>query len=196
MKAAWTAGWTTKLAALALAGVLAISVSGNNAQAASTPEDEPTTSKPKPKPSKPKPRKPRKPKHHESSNTAVDPAWPGAPKGYIQAKVLAKDGQYAKALTMLKQLNMPKSANVLTYIGFTTRKLGRVDEGMGYYKQALAIKPTHKGANEYLGEAYLQKGDLASAKKQLVKLASICGTSCEEYLDLKGDIAQYVKKTN
>jgi hypothetical protein len=38
---------------------------------------------------------------------------------------------------------------------------------------------------EYQGELFLLTKKVANAKKNLAKLKSLCGTSCEEYLDLK-----------
>jgi len=55
----------------------------------------------------------------------------------------------------------------------------------------LAIDPEHRGANEYLGELYLQTNDLAKAKERLNKLDDICYFGCEEFDDLKSAIAAY-----
>ncbi len=49
----------------------------------------------------------------------------------------------------------------------------------------------HRGANEYLGELYLQTGDLAKAKERLEKLDDICFFGCGEYNDLKAAIEAY-----
>ena len=59
------------------------------------------------------------------------------------------------------------------------------------YKKALAIDPDHRGANEYLGELYLQTGDLAKARVRLDKLDGICFFGCEEYDDLKRAIKAF-----
>ena len=37
----------------------------------------------------------------------------------------------------------------------------------GFYREALAIDPNLRGAKEYLGEFYLQIGDLKKAEQQL-----------------------------
>lgn len=114
------------------------------------------------------------------------------PPAYLEAVWLAKAGRFGEALARLEELNMPDNADVLNYLGYTNRKLGRIDKGISYYKKALAIAPEHAGANEYLGEAYLQKGNLAAAKARLEKLEAICGgRACEEYQDLAEEIRKY-----
>jgi tetratricopeptide (TPR) repeat protein len=77
---------------------------------------------------------------------------------------------------------------VLNSIGYSTRKLGDVDKGIEYYHQALAIDPNFAKARQYLGEAYLQKGDVAKAKEQLTEIADRCGGPCDDYvvLDVRG----------
>jgi tetratricopeptide (TPR) repeat protein len=105
------------------------------------------------------------------------------------AFALAKAERYAEALAVLDLLRDPNTAVALNYRGYATRKLGRVDEGIGYYLKSVALDPDYAQVREYLGEAYVQKGDIASAKAQLQAIAKICGTSCEEYEDLAEAIA-------
>jgi tetratricopeptide (TPR) repeat protein len=83
-------------------------------------------------------------------------------------------------------------ARVLSSIGYSTRKLGDVDKGIDYYHQALAIDPNYTKVREYLGEAYLQKGDVAKAKEQLTEIADRCGGPCEDYELLVKAVAAYV----
>ena len=60
-----------------------------------------------------------------------------------------------------------------------------------HYGEALRIDPKHRGAHEYIGEAYLMVGDLSKAKEHLAALDKLCVFSCEEYRDLKKAIQQY-----
>jgi hypothetical protein len=46
---------------------------------------------------------------------------------------------------------------------------------------------------EYLGEAYVTKGDMAGAKAQLRAIQLICGIGCEQYQHLVEAIAQHPK---
>jgi tetratricopeptide (TPR) repeat protein len=73
-----------------------------------------------------------------------------------------------------------------------TRKLGDIDKGIGYYHQALAIDPGYTKVREYLGEAYLQKGDVVKAKEQLTEIADRCGGPCDDYELLVKAIAAHV----
>lgn len=97
---------------------------------------------------------------------------------------LAKDGRYEEALSLLDTLKEPNTAKALNYRGYATRKLGRTDEGIGYYLQSVKLDPQYAQVREYLGEAYVVKGRLDLAQEQLQHIKSICGNTCEEYQDL------------
>ncbi|OOL37472.1 tetratricopeptide repeat protein [Pseudomonas sp. FSL W5-0299] len=97
---------------------------------------------------------------------------------------LAKDGRYEEALALLDTLKNPNTAKALNYRGYATRKLGRTDEGIGYYLQSVKLDPHYAQVREYLGEAYVIKGRLDLAQEQLQQIKSICGSTCEEYQDL------------
>jgi tetratricopeptide (TPR) repeat protein len=106
------------------------------------------------------------------------------------AYALAKASRYDEALEVLNLMKNPNTAQALNYRGYATRHLGRLDEGIGYYLQSVKLNPHYAQVREYLGEAYLIKGDLASAKYQLGRIKAICGnTECEEYEDLEKAIA-------
>ena len=105
------------------------------------------------------------------------------------AYALAKAGRYGEALGVLDLLKDPNTPVALNYRGYATRKLGRTDEGISYYLKSVALDPHYAQVREYLGEAYLVKGDTASAKAQLQAIKGICGTVCEEYQHLAVAIA-------
>ena len=105
------------------------------------------------------------------------------------AAALSKAGRYDEALTTLDLLRNPNTAEALNYRGYATRKLGRVDEGIGYYQRSVALDPRYAQVREYLGEAYVVKGDIASAKAQLEVIKGICGTDCAQYKHLADAIA-------
>ena len=118
---------------------------------------------------------------------------------YYEAAWLARNDRYREALDLLRASKNINKARVLNYIGYSTRKLGNVDEGIKYYKKALAIDPDYIRAREYLGEGYLQKGDVKNAKVQLEKIEKVCGNKvCEEYLELADEIGKFEarKKTS
>ncbi len=106
------------------------------------------------------------------------------------AIVLAKAKRYDEALAVLNKMKNPNTAVALNYRGYVTRHLGRVDEGIGYYRRSVKLDPHYAQVREYLGEAYVIKGDLPRAKVQLAMIRSICGnTACDEYEDLDKAIA-------
>ena len=109
------------------------------------------------------------------------------------AYVLAKAERYQEALQVLDLMQDRNTAEALNYRGYATRKLGRVDEGIGYYLKSVSLDPKYAEVREYLGEAYVTKGDLARAKEQLRAIEKICGTECEQYKDLAKAISENTK---
>ena len=101
---------------------------------------------------------------------------------------LAKKGEYQAALNLLDTLKNPDTREAWNYRGYATRKLGRTDEGIGYYQRAIAIDPRYAKVRGYLGEAWMIKGRPDLAREQLKTIAGICGTDCEEYRDLQAAI--------
>ena len=106
------------------------------------------------------------------------------PSGNAAAYTLAKASRYEAALARRDTLTQPHTATAPNYRGYATRKLGRTDEGIGYYLQSVKLDPQYAQVREYLGEAYVIKGRVDLAQEQLQQIKSICGTSCEEYQDL------------
>jgi tetratricopeptide (TPR) repeat protein len=107
---------------------------------------------------------------------------------YQQGRDLALAARYDEALTALNAVKSPDSMT-LTMIGYATRKLGNYDQGLAYYRKALALDPSNVNTHEYLGEAYAEKGKLDLAKAELIKVSAVCGTTCEQYQDLSKAIA-------
>ncbi len=106
----------------------------------------------------------------------------------VQAKINAKD--YTGALTELKGIaETTQQADVYNLMGFTLRKTGDYRASLTYYTKALELQPDHKAAREYLGELYVETGDMAKAKEQLATLAKLCPSGCEELDDLRKTIA-------
>lgn len=111
---------------------------------------------------------------------------------YKEARWLIENDKFAEARDVLFTMRDQEDPKVLNYIGFTTRKLGDVEKGIGYYLKALAKDPNLNIAREYLGEGYLQKGDLAAAKAQLAEIAKRCGKPCPEYEVLAEAIGNFI----
>jgi pentatricopeptide repeat protein len=106
------------------------------------------------------------------------------------AYVLAKTERYDEALAVLDLMQERDTPQALNYRGYATRKLGRIDEGIGFYLKAVALDPQYAQVREYLGEAYVTKGDIERAREQLRAIEAICGTGCEEYEDLAKAISE------
>jgi tetratricopeptide (TPR) repeat protein len=104
---------------------------------------------------------------------------------------LARNKQYREALDLLAKAKNHDDPRLLAVTGFVTRKLGDVDGAFPFYARALEIKPDYVQAREYLGEAYLSKGDLAHANEQLGEIERRCGKSCVAYTELARQIEQF-----
>ena len=109
---------------------------------------------------------------------------------YQQGRALARLGHYDWAIEVLSLVQNQKDPRVLNYIGYSHRKAGRLDVGITYYRQALAIDPNFNLAREYLGEGYIAAGRVDLAMKELSAIEKSCGTTCEEYKDLSDAIAK------
>ena len=121
---------------------------------------------------------------------------PGKLGNYELGVKAVKAANYGQAIKLLRRVVAadPNNADAWNYIGFSRRNLRQVDQALAAYQKALAIDPDHRGANEYLGELYLQMGDLAKARERLKKLDDVCYFGffgCEEFDDLKAAIKAY-----
>jgi tetratricopeptide (TPR) repeat protein len=112
----------------------------------------------------------------------------------VRAKLKAKD--YAAALTELRDLAEDiQQADVYNLLGFALRKTGDVKTSLTYYTKALELQPDHKAAREYLGELYVETGNMEKAKEQLAALAKLCPGGCEEREDLQKAISAKSRAT-
>jgi len=101
------------------------------------------------------------------------------------AFALAKADRFQEAIDVLDTLDNPNTPRALNYRGYATRKLGRTDEGIGYYLKSVALDPNYPQVREYLGEAYVIEGKFDLAKDQLASIEKICGSKqCEYYGEL------------
>jgi tetratricopeptide (TPR) repeat protein len=64
----------------------------------------------------------------------------------------------------------PKYYEAWNAVGYSSRKLGKYDDALKAYAACLDIKPDYAPAREYLGEAYVELGQLDKAHEQLVML--------------------------
>lgn len=102
----------------------------------------------------------------------------------VRTKIKAKD--YAGALAELRELaDDVQHADVYNLMGYTLRKSGDFKTSLTYYTKAIEMQPEHKAAREYLGELYVETGNMEKAKEQLAVLAKLCPGGCEEREDLQ-----------
>jgi len=100
---------------------------------------------------------------------------------------LIDDKKFNEAIAELSKVDKV-DADVLNLLGFSNRKLQNYDTALEYYQQALQLEPEHKGANEYLGQLYVETGKLDKARERLAVLDKACFFSCREYRSLKRSI--------
>lgn len=110
--------------------------------------------------------------------------------------IAKSDWRSAKYETEKVIADEPGNADAHNLLAYAYRKQGQPDlaRAFEHYKIALRLNPQHKGAHEYIGEAYLMDHKPEMAEHHLVALEKICGNrECEEYLDLAQALAAYRK---
>lgn len=115
-----------------------------------------------------------------------DPA-PSDADDVRMARTAINDGDFAKAEGLLEKAvaDNPQSADAWNYLGYVSRKLGKLREAEGFYDKALALDAEHVGALEYLGILYVKTGRVDEARKLLARIDAACLFTCDEYEDLK-----------
>jgi tetratricopeptide (TPR) repeat protein len=119
------------------------------------------------------------------------------PDSYKDAKEMVEDEEYNEAIPLLEKSIQEKGgdfADALNMLGYSYRKLGDMPKALDYYTRALALEPKHLGANEYMGELYLEMKDLPHAEERLAVLKAACG-DCDEMEDLEKAIKKYKKNS-
>jgi len=113
----------------------------------------------------------------------------------VRVKLKAKDykGALAELTPMLEKV---QHADVYNLMGFSLRKTGDQKQAFTFYRKALDFDPQHKGALEYLGELYVETGQIEKAKANAAQLKKLCPAGCEELADLEEAIAKAPAKTN
>ena len=126
----------------------------------------------------------------DEPSESQDPNWVAAKKA-----VEAQDWKQATQLLSKAALTDPNNADIQNWLGYAQRKQGNLNAAFAAYNQALKLNPNHKGAHEYIGEAYLMAGDVTKAEKHLAELQRLCSPiPCEELKDLQRAVQEYKKK--
>jgi tetratricopeptide (TPR) repeat protein len=112
-----------------------------------------------------------------------------------RAAIEAKNWEAAIKSLSSAALRDTRNADIQNYLGYAHRHTGQLELAFKHYQRALQLNPPHRGAREYVGEAYLMVKDLAKAEEHLNALRGICLIPCEEYTDLEKAIAAYRQRT-
>lgn len=125
---------------------------------------------------------------------AADEPGPRPSADLAKARTLIEQKDWNAAIGELeRQARRDRTdADVQNLLGYSLRNAGQVDKAFKAYDNALRLDPSHKGAHEYIGVAYLLAKQPEKANEHLAKLKGICGgEACEEYQDLAKAIAAY-----
>jgi len=129
-----------------------------------------------------------------AADTESSPAKNAASADFVAGKQAVEDKKWLLAAENFKRATLqdPKNADAWNMLGYSNRWAGKYPEAFDAYARALALEPNHRGANSYLGVAYVRTHDLSKARAQLAKLDAICGNKeCDEYKLLDKAIAEY-----
>lgn len=107
----------------------------------------------------------------------------------------AKDWSAAIKSLSSAALRDTRNADIQNYLGYAYRNVGQMELAFKHYARALQLNPRHRGAHEYVGEAYLIVNNLSKAEEHLAALQKICLLPCEEYEDLRKQVDAYRKRT-
>ncbi len=129
---------------------------------------------------------------------ASDPApvAPARADRMVTGRAAVKASDWKKAIAELTAAvkDQPGNADAHNLLAYSYRKQASPDlpKAFEHYNIALKLNPNHKGAHEYIGEAYLMDKQPAKAEEHLTRLKTICGgPGCEEYDDLAKALAGY-----
>jgi Flp pilus assembly protein TadD len=124
------------------------------------------------------------------ADVAEPPPLPNADLELGRAAIAAKDWRGAVNNLQAAVNYEPGNADAWNLLGYASRNAGDYKNAFTAYERALTIDPNHRGAHEYIGEAYVLAGNKAKAQLHLAALERICGKECEEYRDLTRALAR------
>jgi len=118
---------------------------------------------------------------------------PSITASFRKAKKAIADERYEEAYELLsREVKVDAdNADIHNLLGYSARKMGRLEESEAHYFKALSLNPKHKGALEYMGELYLTLNRPDDARKLLEQLEKICWLGCDEEDDLREAIARW-----
>ena len=126
------------------------------------------------------------PTDEEPESARIDPDYAAGKKA-----IEAKDWTTAIRTLSSAALRDTRNADIQNYLGFAYRNAGQMTQAFEHYERALNLNPRHRGAHEYLGEAYLLVDNLPKAEEHVAALRAICLIPCEELEDLQAKVSAY-----
>jgi Flp pilus assembly protein TadD len=131
-----------------------------------------------------------------AADTEETPVRSAANPDYAAGKAAVDSKNWKIAIDSLSKAAARDASNadVQTLLAYSYRHEGQFKEAFDHYNEALRLDPRHRGAHEYIGEAYLLTNDLSRAEEHLAALNKLCVFSCEEYTELKQSIEAYKRK--
>jgi Flp pilus assembly protein TadD len=128
--------------------------------------------------------------------TEETPGASAAASDYTAGKRAIEAKNWKSAIDLLNKAALQDNRNpdVQNLLGYAYRNAAQFSEAFKHYNEALRLNPRHRGAHEYIGEAYLLTNDLEKAQEHLAALEKICVLPCEEYEDLRKSIEAYKRK--
>lgn len=132
------------------------------------------------------------PAHAAGSSEPAAPAKPVDPN-FIEGRKAIDAKNFSAAIPLFQAVVSKdgQNADAYNWLGYAYRNLGNYEQSFASYTKALQIDPRHRGAHEYIGEAYLKTNRLEKAEEHLKRLDSLCLFGCAEYTELKTKIAAY-----
>lgn len=133
-----------------------------------------------------------------AADTPTSPSAPSAPAvdtdlATARARIDASDWKGASDVLQKAVARDPGNADYHNLLAYAIRKGPNpdMDRVFKHYGEALRINPKHRGAHEYIGEAYLMVGNVGKAKEHLAALDKLCFLPCGEFRDLKRAIEKH-----
>ena len=114
---------------------------------------------------------------------------------YKSGSIAAYNGKFLVAIKHLERAARisPNNPDIYNLLGYSHRKLDKLEQAFDNYRKALKLDSRHLGANEYIGELYLRTNNIKKAVEHLKVLDDVCLFGCDEYDDLKDAIEEYKK---
>ena len=121
--------------------------------------------------------------------TDEDPSGPSADPDVVAGKKAIDDKKWADAIKALSSaaLRDTRNADIQNYLGYAYRNAGQMDQAFAHYERALKLNPRHRGAHEYVGEAYLIVGQASAGRGASESVASDLPVALRRARRLEGE---------